>query len=266
MGQAGTTGAAFFDYIITDRIVVPDNYAPFYSEKLVHMPHSYQVNNGNQTISNKSWCKRDIGLPEDAFIFCCFCSRYKIDPIIFDSWMRILKKVPHSVLWLIGDNITAEKNLKKRARSRGVKADRVLFAPLLPKEEHLARLRLADLALDTRIVNGAATTSDALWAGLPVLTIQGSHFASRMASSILNAVGLGELVTYDLENYETLAVFLAQNCEKLRSIRNKLAENRLTEPLFDTPRFTANLERAYDRMWKIYLAGEKPRPINLIES
>jgi protein O-GlcNAc transferase len=185
---------------------------------------------------------------------------------MFDCWMRILKKVSHSVLWLIGGNNTAESNLKKRARSRGISVARLLFAPHLPKDEHLARLRFADLALDTRIVNGAATTSDALWAGVPVLTLQGSHFASRMSSSILTAVGLPELITCALDTYETLAVRLAQNSEGLNRIREKLAENRLTEPLFDTLRFTTNLERAYKRMWKIYLAGEKPRRINVIEN
>ena len=176
-----------------------------------------------------------------------------------------MKKVPNSVLWLIGGNITAEKNLKRRARLSGIKGHKLIFAPHLPKDEHLARLRFADLSLDTRIVNGAATTSDALWAGVPVLTMQGGHFASRMSSSILTAVGLADLITYDIETYETLAVCLAQNPERLRNIRKKLAENRLTESLFDTARFIANLERAYERMWNIYLAGEKPRPINVIE-
>jgi len=266
LGQAGTTGAGFFDYIIMDTIVAPQNHASFYSEQLVYMPHCYQVNNGNQIISKKHRRKEDLRLPSDAFVFCCFCSRYKLDPTMFDSWMRILEKVFHSVLWLIGGNITAEKNLKERARSRGINAARLLFAPHLPKDEHLARLRFADLALDTRIVNGAATTSDALWAGVPVLTLQGGHFASRMSSSILTAVGLPELVTYDLETYETLAVRLARNSERLNSIRKKLAGNRLTEPLFDTLRFTTNLESAYERMWKIYLAGEKPRRINVIEN
>ena len=185
LGQAGTTGAGFFDYIIMDPIVAPQNHASFFSEQLVHMPHCYQVNNRNQIISKKKWRKEELGLPQDAFVFCCFCSGYKLDPTMFDCWMRILKKVSHSVLWLIGGNNTAESNLKKRARSRGINVARLLFAPHLPKDEHLARLRFADLALDTRIVNGAATTSDALWAGVPVLTLQGSHFASRMSSSIL---------------------------------------------------------------------------------
>jgi protein O-GlcNAc transferase len=266
LGQAGTTGASFFDYIIMDTIVAPQNHASFYSEKLVHMPHCYQVNNGKQIISNKSWRNEDLGLPEDAFVFCCFCSRYKLDPTMFESWMRILKKVSNSVLWLIGGNITAEKNLKKHAQTGGVGPDRLIFARPLPKSEHLSRLQHADLALDTRIVNGAATTSDALWAGVPVLTLQGSHFASRMSSSILTAIGLPELITYNLETYETLAVHLAQNSEGLNNIRMKLAKNRLTQPLFDTRRFTTNLERAYKKMWKIFLAGEKPRRIKVIEN
>jgi protein O-GlcNAc transferase len=266
LGQAGTTGADFFDYIIMDSIVAPRSHQPFYKEQLVHMPHCYQVNNGSQIISKKKRSKKDLRLPENAFIFCCFCSRYKLDPIMFDCWMRILKKVSNSVLWLIGGNITAENNLKKQAQSKGISGVRLLFAPHLPKEEHLARLRLADLAIDTRIVNGAATTSDALWAGVPVLTLQGSHFASRMSSSILSAVGLPELITYDIETYETLAVCLAQNPERLNSIRKKLAKNRLTKPLFDTLRFTRNLEKAYQKMMEIWQAGDEPRQIDVIEN
>jgi protein O-GlcNAc transferase len=266
LGQAGTTGADFFDYIIMDPIVAPQSHAPFYSEQLVHMPHCYQVNNRNQSISDKYWHKEDLGLPSDAFVFCCFCSGYKLDPTMFDCWMRILQKVSNSVLWLIGGNITAEKNMKKRAQSRGVNSARLFFAPHLPKDEHLARLRCADLAIDTRIVNGAATTSDALWAGVPVLTLQGSHFASRMSSSIISAVGLQELITCNLETYETLAVRLAQNPAKLRTIKMILAKNRLTEPLFDTPRFVANLESAYKKMWEIFLSEEKPRQINVVEN
>jgi protein O-GlcNAc transferase len=266
LGQAGTTGADFFDYIIMDSIVAPQNHASFYSEQLVHMPHCYQVNNRNQIISNKNWRKENLGLPIDAFVFCCFCSGYKLDPTMFDCWMRILKKVSHAVLWLIGGNITAENNLKKRAQSRGVSTARLLFAPQLPKDEHLARLRFADLALDTRIVNGAATTSDALWAGVPVLTLQGGHFASRMSSSILTAVGLPELITYDIETYETLAVHLTQNPAKLRTIKTILAKNRLAEPLFDTARFVVNLESAYKKMWELFLSEEKPRQINVVEN
>jgi protein O-GlcNAc transferase len=230
------------------------------------MPHCYQVNNRDQYIATRNWRKEDLELSENTFIFCCFCSRYKLDPIIFNSWMRILKKISHSVLWLIGGNKIAEKNLKKHAQAGNVGPDRLVFARPLPKAEHLSRLQHADLALDTRIVNGAVTTSDALWAGVPVLTLQGSHFASRMSSSILTAIGLPELITYKLETYETLAVHLAQNSEGLNNIRMKLAKNRLTQPLFDTRRFTTNLERAYKKMWKIFLAGEKPRRIKVIEN
>jgi len=266
LGMAGTTGADFFDYIILDKTAVPQDHTPFYSEQFVFMPHCYQVNNRDQEIAHNNWSKEDMGLPEHAFILCCFCSSYKLDPVIFDCWMRVLKNNSGSVLWLMGGNKTVEKNLKRHAQTQGVRPDRLVFASPLPKAEHLARLQYADLALDTRIVNGAATTSDALWAGVPVLTLQGSHFASRMSSSILTAVGLPELITYDLEAYETLAVNLVQNSGKLNRIRTQLAENRLTQPLFDTRRFTANLERAYKKMHKIFLAGEKPRQINVIEN
>ena len=265
LGQAGTTGSGFFDYIIVDPIVAPQNHASFYSEQLVYMPDCYQVNNKDQIISNKSWSKADFGIPDDAFVFCCFCSKYKLDPTMFGSWMRILKKVSHGVLWLIGGNNAAEKKLKKRAQSLSINAARLVFAPPLPKDDHLARLRLADLALDTRTVNGAATTSDALWAGVPVLTLQGGHFASRMSSSILSAINLPELITKNLETYESRAICLARNQAELNSLRLKLLQNRTTEPLFDTSRFTLNLESAYQEMWKIFLSAEKPRQICVAE-
>ena len=267
LGLAGTTGADFFDYIITDRIVTPEDHAQYYSENFVYMPHSYQVNDHNQPISNKDWKRADFGLPDDSFVFCSFNQGYKIDPILFDSWMKILRQVPEGVLWLQQQiNEKAEKNLRQEAEARGVRSSRLIFTKRLPKDEHMARLRLADLALDTRIVNGAATTSDALWVGVPVITLQGGHFASCMSSSILTAIGLSELITHSLVEYEALAVRLAQNRGELQTIRDSLAKNRLTEPLFDTPRFTRNLEKAYKEMWKLFLAGERPRQVEVAES
>ena len=265
LGFPGTTGADFFDYIITDKIVTPEEHAPYYSEKFVYLPHCYQVNDHTQLIANKDWGKGDFGFPEDSFVFCSFNGPYKIDPVMFDVWMEILRKVPDSILWLLSGNSIAEKNLRREAEARGIQSERLVFADMLPKDEHLSRLRFADLSLDTRIVNGHTTTSDALWAGVPVITLQGGHFASRVSSSVLAAIGLPELITHRLEEYEALAVQLARNPAQLQEIRRRLAENRLSAPLFDTPRFVRNLESAYREMWNIFSAGEKPRQIAVLE-
>ena len=266
LGLAGTTGADFFNYIITDRIVTPEEHARYYSENFVYMPHCYQVNDHTQEISNKDWKKADFGLPEGSFVFCSFNQGYKIEPVMFNTWMKILRQVQESVLWLQRENEITERNLGLEAEARGVKSDRLIFAEKLPKYEHLARLRLADMALDTRIVSGAATTSDALWVGIPVITLQGSNFASRMSSSILTGIGLSELIVHSIEEYEVLAVRLAHNPGELQTIRQKLTKNLSTEPLFDTPRFTKNLENAYKEMWKIFMAEESPRQIEVMET
>jgi protein O-GlcNAc transferase len=261
LGLAGTTGADFFDYLIADALVVPEGQAPFYSEKLVHMPHCYQINDNTQVIRGNDIKRADFGLSEGDFVFCSFCSRYKLDPVIFESWMKILKQVPGSVLWLLGGSDTAEKNLMQAAESRGINCNRLVFAKKIPREDHLVRLQLADLALDTRIVNGAITTSDALWSGVPVITLQGSHFASRMSSSILSAAGLPEMVTHSLDGYETLGVRLAGETDELNAIRHRLVRNRLSVPLFDTALFVRNLEIAFEKMWDVYQCGDTPRPI-----
>jgi len=266
LGFPGTTGADFFDYIITDKIVTPEDYAPYFTENFVYLSRCYQVNDHNQAIPEQHWTKDDFGLPRGAFVFGAFHLAYKIDFLMFDTWMKILQRVPNSVLWLLRDNELAENNVKCEAEARGVSSERLIFAEKLLKGEHLARLRLADLALDTRIINGHTTTSDALWAGVPVITLQGSHFASRVSASILTAIGLPELITHRLDDYEALAVRLAHNPGELKAVQQKLAKNRLTEPLFDTPRFANNIERAYREMWNIFLAGEQPRQIEVVET
>ena len=266
LGFPGTTGANFIDYIISDKLVAPDDHRSYYSEKLVHLPHCYQVNDCNQTIASKEWKKGDFGLHDTSFVFASFNQGYKIEPLMFSTWMKILKHVPESVMWLLRGNDIAERNLKRAAEERQVNADRLIFADKLPKDEHLARLKLADLVLDTRIYNGHTTTSDALWAGVPVITMQGTHFASRVSSSILTAIGLPELITPNLDEYEHLSVCLASNPDQLQTICQKLTNNRLVEPLFDTPRFARNLEKAYKEMWDIFLAGERPRQIAVVEN
>lgn len=267
LGFPGSTGADFFDYLITDMIVTPQEQVVCYSENLVYLPHCYLVNDKTQAISDKDWQKADFGLPDDSLVFCSFNHAFKIEPIMFDVWMNILRTIPKSVLWLAATNDTARTNLRNEATARNVESNRLIFAEKLPtKEDHLGRLRLADLALDTRIFNGHTTTSDALWAGVPVITLQGSHFASRVTSSMLAAVGLPELITRTLDEYEKLAVRLAGNQGELQIIRKKLERNRLSEPLFDTPRFARNLEKAYKKMWEIFLAGERPHQIKVVEN
>jgi protein O-GlcNAc transferase len=265
LGFPGTTGADFLDYIVADKIVAPEDHSRYYSEKFVYMPHCYQVNDHTQSISSRSWTKADFGLPKKCFVFCSFNQSYKIDAVMFDIWMRILRQVPEGILWLMVNGKITEDNLRREAGARGVPSERLIFAGRLPKDEHLARLKLADLALDTRIYNGHTTTSDALWAGVPIVALQGSHFASRVSSSILTAMGLPELIAYDSDGYERLAVSLAHNPAELQKIRERIAEDRVVAPLFDTPRFVRNLETAYKEMWKIYLSGEAPRQIEVFE-
>jgi len=263
LGFPGTTAADFFDYIITDRIVTPEHHAAYYSEKFAYLPH-FQVNDHTQMISDKDWKNSDFGLPEEGFVFCSFNQAYKIEPLMFDVWMKILLSVPGSVLWLAHASETVKQNLRREAEVRRVNRERLIFAERLPsKEDHLARHRLAGLALDTRIYNGHTTTTDALWSGIPVVTLQGNHYASRASSSILTAIGLPELIAHSLTEYEQIAVRLATQPDAIRSIRQKLAKNRITHPLFNTPEFIINLEKVYKAMWKIFLAGKSPEEVRI---
>ena len=258
LGYPGTMGASYIDYIIADQTVIPDECRKFYSEKVAVLPNTYQVNDRKRVISDKAFTRSDVGLPSQGFVFCCFNSKYKITPRIFDRWMRILKQVEGSVLWLLEDNTSAASNLKKEAVARGVSSERLVFAKRMPLPEHLARHKLADLFLDTLPYNAHTTASDALWAGLPVLTCIGETFAGRVAASLLNAIHLPELITTTPEAYEQTAVDLATHPEKLAAIRHKLAENRLTTPLFDTKRFTKHIEVAYTMMYERHQAGLAP--------
>ena len=245
LGYPGTMGASYIDYIIADQTVIPDELRKFYSEKIVVLPNTYQANDRKRVISDQVFTRADLGLPSQGFVFCCFNNNYKITPRIFDSWMRILKQVDGSVFWLLEDNATAASNLKKRGFGAGISPERLVFAKRVPLPEHLARHQLADLFLDTFPYNAHTTASDALWAGLPVLTCIGETFAGRVAASLLNAIRLPELITTTLEAYEQMAIDLATHPEKLAAIKHKLAENRFTTPLFDTKLFTKHIEAAY---------------------
>ena len=264
LGYPGTMGASYIDYIIGDKTLFSLADAAVYSEKLVQLPDSYQPNDRNREISTKAFTRQEAGLPDSKFVFCCFNNSYKILPQTFGRWMRILKCVDGSVLWLSAGNQTAMANLKKEAQTRGIDPARIVFANRVPQlSDHLARHRLADLFLDTFPFNAHTTASDALWAGLPVLTQIGSTFTGRVAASLLKAIDLGELITHSPEEYEALAIELALNKEKLESIQEKLARNRLKKPLFDTPLFTKHLEAAYEAMYQRYQAGLPPDHIEI---
>ncbi|MBW4646455.1 MAG: TIGR03032 family protein [Goleter apudmare HA4340-LM2] len=266
LGYPGTMGAEFIDYIIGDAVVTPPEFADGFSEKLVLLPHSYQVNDHQQAIASTPVTRAQYGLPESGFVFCCFNNNYKIEPQIFDVWMRILAAVPGSVLWLLVRFPAAESNLKREAEARGINSDRLIFAQYHPKAEHLARHQLADLFLDTLYCNAHTTASDALWAGLPVITCLGKTFASRVAASLLTAVGLPELITHNLEQYEQLTINLANSPTKLQQLKQQLVQNRIMYPLFDTTQFTCNLEQAYRMIWEIYAAGKPPQTIKFRNS
>lgn len=262
LGMAGTSGADFYDYIILDPVVVPDSQMHHYSETLVHMPDCYQVNSSMPVIGS-SVQREDVDLPEKAFVFCCFCSSYKIEPGLFDIWMTILKKTPESVLWLLKGNAHIVDHLTCRAESKGIDPGRLVFADKLKKEDHLARLRMADLFLDTQTVNGAATTSDALWAGVPVITIKGNHFASRMSSGILNAIGLNELSVCDAKTYQDMAIDFGNNPHKLDRLKQNLKRNIKTLPLFNASLFIKNMEKAYENMWDVFIRDKNKKMIRV---
>jgi len=256
MGYPGSMGASYMDYIIADPMLVPQQDQRYYTERVVYLPHSYQVNDAAKQISERRFSRSELGLPDDSFVFCCFNNNYKITPDVFDIWMRLLKMVSGSVLWLLEGNATAAKNLRLEATKRGISPDRLVFAPRVSVlEDHLARHRQADLFLDTFYYNAHTTTSDALWAGLPVLTCLGNTFASRVAASLLNAIGLPELITFSRQEYEALALALAGNRDRLATIKEKLARNRAAYPLFNTALFTKHIEAAYSAMWERYQKG-----------
>jgi predicted O-linked N-acetylglucosamine transferase (SPINDLY family) len=263
LGFPGTMGIGYMDYIIADKVVIPEESKIHYVEKLAYLPNSYQANDDIRNISDRKFSREELGLPEDAFVFTCFNNNYKITPTTFDSWMRILSLVKGSVLWLLADNPMAKDNLIKEALARGIDSSRLVFAERLPIPEHLARHDLADLFIDTLPYNAHTTCSDALWAGLPVLTLMGHTFPGRVSSSLLSAIGLSELVTHTQGEYEALAIELATNPKKLGDLKLKLANNRLIAPLFNTLLFTKNLEAAYIKMHEHGQAGLEPEHISI---
>lgn len=263
LGYPGSVGVDFLDYVLTDPVVTPPERQADWAERFVLLPGSYQVNDRDQPIAGDAPDRRSAGLPDEGFVFCCFNQLYKIEPLIFGVWMEILRAVPGSVLWLLAGNSQAEANLRREAAARGVEPARLLFAPVLPKDRHLARLRHAGLFLDTYFCNAHTTASDALWAGVPVLTVAGAHFPARVAASLVHAVGMPELALPDHRAYRETAIALAGDPPRLKALRATLAAKRLTAPLFDTDAFARKLETAFEAMWDRHCRGLAPDTLDL---
>jgi predicted O-linked N-acetylglucosamine transferase (SPINDLY family) len=259
LGFPGSTGAPYMDYVIADRTVVPECSRAHYGERLIHLPHSYLPHDSTRSLAPGRCGREQCGLPLEGIVFCCFNGPHKILPRTFDCWMRLLRRVDGSVLWLAASSAEAAANLRREAERRDVAAARLVFAPRLTlSSEHLARITLADLFLDTWPYNAHATAMDALWAGLPVLTCTGESFAGRVGASLLRAADLPELITHSPRQYEELALELALDAPRLTSLRQRLARNRHCAPLFDTPRLVRQLEAAYRQVYERYRAGLDP--------
>ncbi len=263
LGYPGTTGAPFMEYLIADKTLIPPGSEKYYSEKIIHLPHSFMPSDDGREISDRAISRADMGLPERGVVFCCFNNSYKIGPREFDIWMRLVGRTEGSVLWLSGANDHARRNLRNAAAARGIDPDRIVFAERLAMAEHLARHRLADLFLDTFHYNAHSTASDALWAGLPVITFAGRGFAARVAASLLRAAGLPELITDSADEYERLALELARDPDKLAALKAKLAGLRASAPLFDTVRFARHLEDGCAQAYQRYFEDQAPDHIRV---
>lgn len=258
LGHPGTMGAAYMDYILADTTIITPASEPYFSEKVIYLPYSYQPNDRRRAVSSHVFTRAELGLPADAFVFCCFNNNFKITPETFDHWMSILRAVPDSVLWLLKASAHTEENLRREATHRGVSADRLVFAPKLPMDQHLARQKCADLFLDSLPYNAHTTTSDALWVGLPVLTCMGESFASRVAASLLRAIDLPELITTDGQAFEARAIELATDPTQHNALRERLAVNRMQAPLFDIERQARAIESAFVQIHARRQAGQPP--------
>ncbi len=263
LGYPGTMGADFIDYIIADKLVIPPENQSEFKEKVIYLPNSYQVNDSKRTIAERNFTRQELGLPESGFVFCCFNNNYKILPETFDTWVRILKAVDGSVLWLLKGNTTAVGNLRREAEARGLPGSRLVFADRMPLEEHLARHKVAGLFLDTLPYNAHTTASDALWAGLPVLTCMGRSFAGRVAASLLVAIGLHEMVTTSRAQYEAKAIELASNPAILSELKSRLERNKVSSPLFNSDLFARHIEGAFEAIHSRHQAGLSPENIDM---
>jgi len=258
LGYPGTLGTTYHDYILADCHVVPERLDAFFTEKVVRLPDTYMVNDRKRRLAGEPPTRAAAGLPETGFVFCSFNNAFKILPDVFDVWMRLLQAVPGSVLWLLDNHPSAAANLQREAARRGVEPARLVFAPRVPVERHVARHRLADLFLDTFPYGSHTTGNDALWAGLPLLALSGETFASRVSGSLLKAVGLPELIAESLADYESLAMALASAPARLAALRQKLERQRTAAALFDTPRFCRHIEAAFTAIHERRRRGEAP--------
>jgi len=259
LGFSATMGADYIDYIIGDKYIIPPENRAFYTESVVYLPDTFQVNDTKRPVPVRTPTRAELELPDTGFIFCCFNNNFKITPEIFEVWMRLLNKVDGSVLWLLESNPAVSRNLRAEAKHRNIAPERLVFSSYTDEySDYLARYQVADLFLDTLPFNAGGTASDALWAGLPILTCSGQTYTARMAGSLLNAIGLPELITTTLEAYEQMAIDLATHPEALAVIRHRLAANRLTTPLFDAKLFTRHIEAAYTAMYERHQAGLAP--------
>ena len=256
LGFPATMGADYMDYLIADRFVIPAEHEAHFSEKIAYLPDCFQANDSKRRMGEQPRTRTDAGLPEEGLVFCAFSNSYKITPAMFDVWMRLLRRVDGSILWLLGGSTAVEANLRREAAGRGIAPDRLIFATRLGYADYLRRYQLADLFLDTSPFNAGATASDALWAGLPLITCAGEAFAGRMAGSLLHAIDLPQLVTASLEDYERMALELAQDRAAIEALKVKLAQGRATCALFDSARFARHVESAYQTMWQRHAAGQ----------
>jgi len=260
LGFPATMGAPYMDYLLADRFVVPPHRQMDYAENIVYLPHCFQANDDRREFPGSFPSRTELGLPRDGFVWCCLNAGAKINASVFDVWMRLLDRTPGSVLWLRAGPGELAGNLRREAAKRDVDPDRIVFAPGVPYEKNIARLRAADIFLDTAPFTAGASASDALWAGVPLLTLAGDAFAARMAGSLLQTIGLPELITEDLHSYERRALELAHSPDRLEALRRRLGEKRRQTPLFDTPRFCRHLESAYTHMAERSRRGEPPAP------
>ena len=263
LGYPGTSGSNKIDYIIADKTVIPEKNKKFFTEKIIYLPNSYQPSEKDRIISKKEFTKKDLNLPENDFIFCCFNSNKKILPSILDLWSQILNQVPDSILWLLSDNDQFQKNLKSEFAKKNIDPNRIIFSKKVPIEEHLKRIKNADLFLDTFPYNAHTTCSDSIWAGVPLLTLEGQSFQSRVASSLLRTSGLGELVAKDKQEYLQKAIFLAKNKNHLNKLKIKIIDSRNENPIFDNIIFTKNIEKSYSLVFEKKLKNEQAQDIYL---
>lgn len=263
LGYPGSMGSKFIDYIVADPVVIPDTYREFYAERIIYLPHSYQPNDDTREVADTSTTRADFFLPETGIVFCCFNNNYKISPAEFSVWMRLLHRVEGSVIWLFQSNTLAEQNLRRHALASGIDPSRLVFASKLPHSEHLARHKHADIFLDTFNYNAHTTASDALWAGVPVVTKIGRQFSARVAASLLTASGLPELIAKDDTDYEEMIFALAQDPFSLQSITGKLMQSKKTAPLFDTKRYTRNFESGMRAAFRRLKEGSRPADIRV---